>query len=79
MKKQFWACYDYGMGGIWYAILAESKSQIEQKYSELVVFDSKPAWLESNTEVEANILLHCSFDIDDIESKNQLPNLLNKK
>ncbi len=36
--------YDYGMGGIWAYLWAESDEQIRNKFSEVEVFAEPPAW-----------------------------------
>ena len=38
----FLACYDYGQGGIWLYVDAESASDIGAKYRDLTVFESPP-------------------------------------
>jgi hypothetical protein len=46
MKQgEFLACYDYGMGGLWFLFKAENENQIREKYPFLVIFDHVPAWM----------------------------------
>ena len=44
MKRPFLAVHDYGMGGLWAYIWAESREAVEAKF-EAEVVDELPAWL----------------------------------
>ena len=48
-RKEFAALYDYGQGGLWVIIRAESAAQIRRKYPQLKVFDGKPSMLDEET------------------------------
>jgi hypothetical protein len=61
-KNTYLAAHDYGMGGIWMLIDAESAQQIERTYPDVKVIDNRPPWL--NDEVFAKIKAHNHFDID---------------
>lgn len=37
---------DYGTGGIWAVITAPSKSDVQEAYPGLVVFDERPDWVD---------------------------------
>ena len=43
--QPFLACYDYGQGGIWSWVEAESAAQIREAYPELTVLDRMPMWM----------------------------------
>jgi hypothetical protein len=43
--SEFLVCYDYGMGGLWGFMYAESIDAIKAKYPELLVVTSKPDWM----------------------------------
>ena len=45
--SRFFALYDYGQGGLWVVIAAESADQIRNKYPTLRVFDGVPPMLDS--------------------------------
>ncbi|WP_395341219.1 hypothetical protein PN836_010270 [Ningiella sp. W23] len=45
MKVKFLVAYDYDCGGIWRVIDADGKSQILEKYPELIIVDEKPHWM----------------------------------
>jgi hypothetical protein len=45
IMDKFLTCYDYGTGGIWRFIIAESALQILTKYPELEIADSIPEWM----------------------------------
>jgi hypothetical protein len=42
---EYLACYDYGMGGLWFLFTAENANQVREKYPFLVVFDQVPDWM----------------------------------
>ena len=50
MKQKFLVAYDYGMGGAWYVMLANSREEILSKFSELHVFEYEhpPEWMSGN-------------------------------
>jgi hypothetical protein len=62
-KRDFLACYDYGMGGVWCLISANSIGQIAQKYPKLVAVESRPAWMTDDIYDRIASSLRC--DIDD--------------
>ena len=41
----FFACYDYGQGGLWMCIRAASAEAILRQYPELSVFPTRPGWM----------------------------------
>lgn len=43
----FLVCYDYGMGGLWGVLMADSRQTILDRYPELDVFASRPAWMST--------------------------------
>ncbi len=45
VKQPFLTCYDYGQGGVWAWVLAESADQIRHAYPELTVLDRMPSWM----------------------------------
>ena len=55
--------YDYGPGGVWAFVTAQSKEQIVGKYPMLSVFAERPDWMSE--EACRDIRLRNSFDIDD--------------
>jgi hypothetical protein len=63
MKMKYLAVYDYGMGGIWTVISANSKGDIAEKYPMLEAVDAPPSWM-STVEYD-RIAATRSFDIDD--------------
>ena len=46
--EKFLTCYDYGTGGIWRYIIADSVQQILIKYPEVEVVDSIPKWMNQD-------------------------------
>jgi len=47
--KTFLATHDYGMGGVWMLIDAESASQIRDAYPELEVVEARPSFISDET------------------------------
>lgn len=46
-RQGFFAMYDYGQGGLWVILAAESAEQIRSKYPTLQVFEGEPPMLDS--------------------------------
>ena len=44
MRQRFLTVHDYGTGGIWQYITADSPEQIKAKYPKLTVFTEPPSW-----------------------------------
>jgi hypothetical protein len=63
MKRPFLTVYDYGMGGVWRVLLAESEAEIAAKYPELTVIVEQPPWMSNETLSE--IETRSTVDIDD--------------
>ena len=40
--------YDYGTGGVWVVISADSADGITERYPELQVIEERPAWLNQD-------------------------------
>jgi hypothetical protein len=45
LRQPFLACYDYGQGGIWVFIVAESAREITDAYPELSIAERTPDWV----------------------------------
>ena len=61
-KQRFLVNYDYGMGGAWAYLLAESEAEIADRFPELSVVREPPVWLtpEEAARLEATL----TIDID---------------
>ena len=59
---KFLTCYDYGTGGIWRYVFAESAQEIITKYPELEVVDLVPEWMDQNVINSPNEL---TIDVND--------------
>ena len=46
-------CHDYGQGGVWLYLEAETKSAIADKYPALTVLDAPPSWWTTEFETKA--------------------------
>lgn len=42
-RNEFLVLYDYGQGGLWALVHADSADQIRQRFPEVQVFDERPA------------------------------------
>jgi hypothetical protein len=63
MKREFFVVDDYGQGGIWLVIHAESAAAIKEKYPELDVFEEAPEFLTQ--EVVDRARAKRSYELDD--------------
>ena len=54
--RAYLTCYDYGQGGVWIYIDANSPSEITDSYPDLIVFEVPPAWW--NEEMEKQTRKH---------------------
>lgn len=45
-RPHFWVLYDYGPGGLWTILRADSAQQIRARYPQLQVFDAPPEYLD---------------------------------
>jgi hypothetical protein len=62
-KKKYLAMHDYGMGGVWIYIFANSVQEINKKYPMLSIVTKKPAWLEEYEQAGSSLK---TIDIDDV-------------
>lgn len=42
--KEYIACYGYGMGGVWYRMLAASSDVVRRAFPQFTVYDKNPDW-----------------------------------
>jgi hypothetical protein len=45
MRREYLVCYDYGQGGVWGLVRAETPEEIRTKYPELLVAPSRQPWM----------------------------------
>ena len=62
-KQEFFVVYDYGQGGLWAILRAESAEQVRRKYPGLDVFEGRPPMLDDAT--VSGIRRAGARDIDD--------------
>ena len=48
-KREFLVAYDYGMGGVWAFVSADTDEEILKRYPQLQVFNEIPKELDSET------------------------------
>jgi len=53
--RKYLACYDYGQGGLWSYIWAESREDIEATFSDLIIFETPPPWWTDEIEKGAGV------------------------
>ena len=46
VPDEFLVAYDYGMGGVWAIVLADSADEITTRYPEVVIVTDRPAWMD---------------------------------
>jgi hypothetical protein len=61
-KKKFYVVYDYGTGGIWMTIFAESREQIEALSTSFGISETAPSWAKEHPEILNSTY---QYDIDD--------------
>ncbi len=68
-RKKFLTVYDYGQGGVWRLVTAESREEIERQLPQLRVVDAPP---DSMTEAELAAVRIVDIDSTDDNFLNQL-------
>ena len=63
MKRPFLTVYDYGQGGVWLYLLAESEEQIRGRYPDLQIVEKPPPSMDK--EQLADIRARRTLDIND--------------
>jgi hypothetical protein len=63
MKRPFLTVYDYGQGGVWLFLLAESEDQIRERYPDLRIVEVPPPSMDEKQ--LADIRSRRTLDIDD--------------
>jgi hypothetical protein len=66
MRTEYLAYYDYGTGGAWVYLLADSAEQIRERFPKLHVANERPSWLTD----EQDQLLHERMTIDINDTDN---------
>jgi hypothetical protein len=63
VKRRFLVNYDYGMGGAWAFLMAESAAEIRKRFRELTVVHDRPSWMTAD---DVSLLEEkLTLDIDD--------------
>ena len=58
-KTRYLICHDYGQGGLWCYVCAESPQLIEDKFRDIKVFTEKPMWWTAEDQTGLS-----TYDID---------------
>jgi hypothetical protein len=66
MRREFLTVYDYGQGGVWTLLLADSADQIRDRYPELKVVTHPPGTM-TDEELERIRSKRHRVDIDDLQ------------
>ncbi|GAA0856641.1 hypothetical protein [Aliiglaciecola litoralis] len=64
--EKYLVCLDYGSGGIWRVVQADSKNSILTHYPELEIADVKPEWMSNQIYQE-----YCNNPINLEDSSNK--------
>lgn len=48
--QPYLVCYDYGAGGLWWWITANSADEIRTAFREVVVFEQPPDWWDDEAD-----------------------------
>jgi hypothetical protein len=48
--QKYLVCYDYGAGGVWLYVEADSPEQITERYRDLQVVEMPPTWMTAEDE-----------------------------
>ncbi len=68
MSQLFLVLYDYGTGGVWSYLRAESPEEIQAKFPMLKVYNEPPSWM---TETERrDIEAKTAYDIEKAEDED---------
>ena len=51
--RPFLVCYDYGTGGLWWWITANSADEITAAFREVLGFDQPPLWWNDDVDCQA--------------------------
>ena len=65
MRKDFLVVYDYGAGGAWAVLLADSPAQVRERFPELRIVTERPAWL--TRQEERRLRERMTIDVDDTD------------
>ena len=65
MRREFLTVYDYGQGGVWTLLLADSADQIRDRYPELRVVTQPPGTM-TNEDLQRIRSGRQRVDIDDL-------------
>jgi hypothetical protein len=68
MSRLFLVLYDYGTGGVWSYLRADSAEHIHAKFPMLKVFDEPPAWMSDAERVD--IESKNTYDVENAESED---------
>jgi hypothetical protein len=52
VRGRYLVMYDYGQGGVWGYVRADSAAQITEQFPELAVISERPAWMDDDSEAK---------------------------
>jgi hypothetical protein len=68
MSRLFLVVYDYGTGGVWSYLRADSPEQIRAKFPMLTIFDEPPAWMSDAERLD--IEAKSTYDVEKAEDED---------
>lgn len=68
MRQAFLTLYDYGAGGVWAYVRAQSAEEIRAKFRDVTVYSDPPAWMTDahRQSIEARGV----YDIETVETQH---------
>ncbi len=70
MKRSFLCVDDYGQGGIWYLVLAESPEQVKERLPFLTLVEKRPTWMDDAS--YERMKEQRTIDVDDLSDEESL-------
>ncbi len=74
MKRGYLVLHDYGMGGIWAYVLAESEDRVRREFPDFKVVPEPPSWMTE--QVLSDVKKRLTLDVDDANSDKPLARIL---
>lgn len=73
-RQRFLVVYDYGQGGVWAFIWAQSADAIRERFRGLEVVNTMPSWLTGDELARTEQTM--TFDIDEVKPDDWIARML---
>ncbi len=77
MKRPVLVVYDYGSGGVWAHVLAESPEEVEREFPELKAVTPRPSWMTDDE--EGRIASEATYDLHADRSFGLLAEIIDRR